>query len=73
MEEYKYYIEVNVKDDIGYGIIQSVWFHTEKDAIDWANKIFYLDRNYEVWLMCSEWNYEDDEYIDIKPVRKLNL
>ena len=70
MGNYKYYIEISEKDDVGY-IFQSVWFHTEKDALDWFDKFVYINSEYDAWLMYSEWDEEADDYIDIQTLRKL--
>lgn len=67
----KYYIEI-FKEDSGDYIIQSDWFDSEEQAIEWCKTIAYLDiYDYEIWLMSSEWDEESDTYTDIECVRKI--
>lgn len=67
----KYYIEVvwhNNKDNY---ILQSKWFDTEEQALEWAKGIDYVVEYIDVYLMSSEWNNETDTYIDIEQERKI--
>ena len=66
-----YYIEICEKDNtLGY-VIQSDFFNTENDCLEWFEKITFLDTcQYKAYLMCSE-NNEDRYYTDIKCVREL--
>ena len=67
----KYYIEISENE--GY-ILQSQWFDTEEQAIEWSKAITYLDTlYYGMWLMSSEWDEENDTYTDIDCVREIEI
>lgn len=68
----KYYIEIVDKMDGDY-IFQSVWFDTEQEAEAWVKTIAFLSRNFECWLMCSEWDYENDTFNDINVVKEIAI
>jgi hypothetical protein len=59
----KYYIEVYSKIEQDY-ILQSDWFDTEKEAIEWAIKIFYKTENLLIDLMASDGHMEGDKWIE---------
>lgn len=65
----KYYIEISDTNNSGEYIMQSEWFDTEEKAIEWWNNIKFLDIHYDVYLMASEWNLEEDTYTDIECIR----
>lgn len=70
----KWYIEITENTGIN-PILQSDWFDTETEAIEWAEKIvfFNMQSDYQVWLMYSDWDKEDDTYIDIECIREIKL
>lgn len=68
----KYYIEISCYDDPCDYIMQSQWFDDENKAIEWAKKISFLDKNYEICLMRSAWDFENEIYIDIECVRRID-
>ena len=65
----KYYDEICHKDYLSEYILQSEWFDTKAQALEFANKITYLEDIYLMRIMYAEWNeetFEDiflDEYI----------
>lgn len=67
----KYYIEISNDCTSGY-IIQSRWFDTEAEAIEWAKSLSFVEIGYSVWLMSSEWNVECDIPTNIIADKKLN-
>ena len=60
----KFYIEVVdlISDDY---ILQSKWYDTEKQAIEWAKGIAYMDRMLTINLLSADWNEEEEIYGDI--------
>lgn len=61
----KYYIEICDMESPCEYIMQSKWFDTEQEAIKWAKDISFLDMQYSISLMSSEWDVSDDTYTDI--------
>ena len=60
----KYYIELAAKS--GDIILQSKWYDTEREAINWAENVDFIELTSVVLcLMSSEWDTEEDTYIDI--------
>ena len=68
----KYYIEISEFESVEY-MFQSKWFDTEQQAIEWAKSIYFLDTRYDIWLMTSIWNIEEDTYTDIESVRRIDM
>ena len=70
----KYYIEMcwHPSNDENY-VLQSQWFDTEEQAIEWASKINWVSENFDIYLMSSEWDTDNDNYIDIIQERLLEL
>lgn len=67
----KYYIEVCDTENPCEYILQSEFFDTEGQALEWAKKITYLSTQHSISLMCAEWDSENDVYGDIEFVRYL--
>ena len=65
----KYYVEICHKDYLSEYILQSEWFDTKAQALEFAKKITYLEDIYLMRIMYAEWNEETfkdiflDEYI----------
>ena len=65
----KYYVEICHKDYLSEYIMQSDWFDTKEQALEYTNKITYLEDIYLLRIMGAEWNeetYEDiflEEYV----------
>lgn len=60
----KYYIELATNS--GDVILQSKWYNTKEEAIDWAENIDYIGWASSILcLMSSEWDTEEDTYTDI--------
>ena len=65
----KYYVEICHKDYLSEYIMQSEWFDTKAQALEFAKKITYLEDIYLMRIMYAEWNEETfkdiflDEYI----------
>lgn len=61
---FKYYIEIvdtTTRKDEMYAM-QSRWFETEKEAIEWFESSFdYLDGRFIPFVMTAEF-YDEDEY-----------
>lgn len=49
--------------------LQSKWFDTEKEAIEWTKTFDYVSDNVEMYLMSAVW--ENEEYGDIEQERKV--
>lgn len=60
---FKYYIEiVDTKAENELYAMQSKWFKTEKEAIEWFESTFdYLDRRFIPFVMTAEF-YNENEY-----------
>lgn len=58
--ETKYYIEIFECFRSGY-ILQSDWFDTREDAINWFKKISFIDTCYNIYLKKAV-IYDDDTY-----------
>ena len=60
----KFYIEVVdlISDDY---ILQSKWYDTENQAIEWAKGIDYMDRMHTINLLSANWDEENKTYGDI--------
>lgn len=69
----KYYIEFKHirSTDLLYDM-QSKWFDTEEQAIEWVKGFSYISNMY-VYLMSSEWDEEDDTFTDIRFEKELYL
>lgn len=60
----KYYIELATNS--GDVILQSKWYNTKEEAIAWAENVEYIGWSSVILcLMSSEWDIEEDIYIDI--------
>lgn len=68
----KFYIEISEYDNPCEYVLQSNWFLTEKDAIDWAKNISFLSKEYEICLLFSEWDTENDTYKEIEVIRRID-
>ena len=66
----KYYIEISDLDSTEPYAIQSQWYDTKKDALNFWEQIDFC--NYQACLMSSEWDVENDTYTDIELDAKLN-
>ena len=67
----KYYIEISHEDDCTQRI-QSKWFDTEQDALDFYEYMFdCIDWCYCVDLMFAEYDEDTDTYDDIELLRNL--
>lgn len=66
----KYFIEVGDSEYPYEYILQSVFFNTEKEAVEWAKNISWLDEDYSIALMECVYD-EDGVYGDIGLVRYL--
>lgn len=71
METYKYFIEISNLDNPCEYILQSRFFDTEEQAIEWVRSITFWDKRYTISLMRAEWDTENDVYNDIYFVRYL--
>ena len=67
----KYYIEVVWHNNNENYMLQSKWFNTEEEALEWANNIDYVVEYIDVYLMSSVWDVEKDYYEDIVVERKI--
>lgn len=69
----KYYIEFKHirSTDLLYDM-QSKWFDTEEQAIEWFKGFSYVS-NTNVYLMSTEWDTEEDTFTDIKFEKELFL
>lgn len=71
-KQVKYYVEFADIDSPCEYIMQSKFFNTEEQALEWAKGVTYIDKHYSIRLMSSEWDFENDTYKDIEFVRYLN-
>ena len=72
---FKYYIEFVIAKTGNTMDMQSKWFDTEEQAIEWLSKSFdYISMQIEAFLMKAEWDEEEDcmaENSDIIQVRRV--
>ena len=69
----KYYIEFkHVNSNDAMYDMQSRWFDTKEQAIEWFKQFDYVSST-DVFLMSGDWNETEDFYIDINCERRLNL
>ena len=60
----RYYIELATNS--GDIILQSRWYSTREEAIDWAESVDYIGWSSVILcLMSSIWDIEEDTYTDI--------
>lgn len=71
MRTMKYCIEIGDLENPCEYILQSKWFDTEEQALEWTKGILFWDNRYTISLMRSEWDSENDTYKDIEFVRYL--
>lgn len=75
MKEKMYYVEINMEDvDVENYLAQSQWFKTEKECIEWANKLFdffFSSFDYQAFtdliimeIMSSECEFDDEDYFE---------
>lgn len=70
----KYYIEMYWHPSNGEDyVMQSKWFDTEEQAIQWATQIVWVSENFDVCLMSAEWDTDNDTYGDIVQERVLEI
>lgn len=67
----KYYIEVVWHNNSENYMLQSKWFDTEEQALEWAYNIDYVVEYIDVYLMSSVWDIEKDIYEDIVVERQV--
>ena len=67
----KYYIEVVWHNNSENYMLQSKWFDTEEQALEWAYNIDYVVEYIDVYLMSSVWDVEKDIYEDIVTERQV--
>ena len=67
----KYYVEFSYEGDCTQRI-QSKWFNTEQDALDFYKNMFdHVDWCYDVDVMYAEYDEETDTYGDIELLKHL--
>ena len=69
----KYYIEISDFDNHCEYIMQSRWYDTEEQALEFAKNLSFLDKRYSISLMWAEWDTENDTYYDIEFGRYIDL
>lgn len=65
----KYYIEICEQEEVGY-ILQTEWFDTEEEAMEWFEKISFARHGTKIFLMKSI--FKDDDNYDCYTVARLN-
>ena len=65
MENRKYLVEIQLKEDFDYVILQSQWFDTTEDARNWFDALGHFDREFLTASIMSSIFDEDDTYGDI--------
>ena len=75
----KYYIEISGKTEYDLGdlqyetyILQSEWFDTEKEALNWAENLMFIADGLSVDLMSAVFD-DDGVYSDIYFERELEV
>ena len=68
----KYYIEFVWHGSEDGVVLQSVWFDSEKQAMDWLESVDYCNEVIDTYLMSADWDIEEDTYGDIVIERKLD-
>lgn len=72
-EKTRYYIEICDKLNNKDYIIQSKWYDTREDAINFCKTIDYIDNDFDIYLMSGVWNIDEDYYEDITSEELINL
>jgi hypothetical protein len=69
----KYYIEFVFEgnDYINHYDLQSKWFDTEEQAIEWTKTFDYVSENVVMYLMSALWDEVEGFYGDIKQERRV--
>lgn len=67
----KYYIEIGDLESPCEYIMQSKFFDTEEEAVEWATAVTWLDNQYSISLMQADYDSENDIFNDIGFVRYL--
>lgn len=68
----KYYIEFVWHGSADGVVLQSVWFDSDKKAMDWLESIDYCNEVIDTYLMSADWDIEEDTYGDIIQERRLD-
>ena len=68
----KYYIEFVWHGSVDGVVLQSVWFDSEKQAMDWLDSVDYCNEVIDTYLMSADWDIEEDTYGDIVIERKMD-
>ena len=66
----KYYIEICEQEEIDY-ILQTEWFDTEEEAMEWFEKISFVRHGTKIFLMKSIFKDDISNY-DCYTVARLN-
>lgn len=67
----KYYIEIEDLEAPYECIMQSKFFDTEEQAVEWSEAITWLDEDLSISLMEADWDDKNEWYNDIGFVRYL--
>ena len=68
----KYFVEITHCEDASDFAIQSKWFDTYEQALDWFdNDIDFLGENYNAYMMYAEWDETSDSYGDIEKLEQI--
>lgn len=65
MENRKYLVEIQLKEDFDYVVLQSQWFDTTEEARNWFDALEYFNREFLTASIMSSIFDEDDTYGDI--------
>ena len=68
----KYYIEFVWHGSCDGVVLQSVWFDSEKQAMDWLDSVDYCNEVIDTYLMSADWDIEEDTYGEIMQERRLD-
>ena len=68
----RYYIEFVWHGSCDGIVLQSVWFNSEGEALNWLESVDYCNEVIDTYLMSADWDIEEGTYEDIFIERRLD-
>lgn len=66
----RYYIEFVWHGSADVIVLQSIWFNSEGEALNWVESVDYCNEVIDTYLMSADW--DEDTYGDIIQERRLD-